>query len=141
MERELVFIRLVPQTLPGDKWKVSSPTNVSRAKIPGGWLVGIESGNVRSWGLTFVPTPSTNGTVDPFHRPTIELSVRPSERRKPEEEPPRDVCLPGGKDRRDDDERATLERAGGCMEAGKSTAVMRPIERRSTASAGPDSTR
>ncbi|MFO7695302.1 MAG: hypothetical protein R6V57_19620 [Vicinamibacterales bacterium] len=37
---------------------MSSPTNVSRAKIPGGWLVGIESGNVRSWALTFVPDPN-----------------------------------------------------------------------------------
>ncbi len=58
MAQELVFIRLEPQTLPGDKWKVSSPTNVSRAKIPGGWLVGVESGNVRSWGLAFVPDPN-----------------------------------------------------------------------------------
>ena len=58
MERELVFIRLGTQLLPGDKWKESSPRNVSRAKIPGGWLVGIESGNVRSWALAFVPDPN-----------------------------------------------------------------------------------
>jgi len=58
MEKELVFVSLEPHTIRGDRWKVSSPTNVSRAKIPGGWLVGIESGNVRSWGLTFVPDPT-----------------------------------------------------------------------------------
>jgi hypothetical protein len=58
MASKLVFIRLDTQVLTGDKWKESAPRNVSRAKIPGGWLVGIESGNVRSWGLTFVPDPN-----------------------------------------------------------------------------------
>jgi hypothetical protein len=57
MEKELVFIRLRTDVLPGDKWKQSAPGVVSRAKIPGGWLVGVESENMRAWGLTFVPDP------------------------------------------------------------------------------------
>jgi hypothetical protein len=58
MERELVFVRIDSPALPGDEWKSAAPRNVSRAKIPGGWLVGVESGNVRAWGLTFVPDPN-----------------------------------------------------------------------------------
>jgi len=57
MENELVFVRLGAKVPPGEKWKESAPRNLSRAKIPGGWLVGVESGSVRSWGLTFVPDP------------------------------------------------------------------------------------
>ena len=58
MERELLFIRLDRQDLPGERWKASAARNVSRAKIPGGWLVCLESGSVRSSGLTFVPDPN-----------------------------------------------------------------------------------
>lgn len=58
MERELLFVLLDPQGRPADKWKDSAARTVSRAKIPGGWLVYIESGSVRAPGLTFVPDPN-----------------------------------------------------------------------------------
>ena len=57
MERELIFVRLDPRDRAGEAWKESAARIVSRAKIPGGWLVCLESGNVRSSGLTFVPDP------------------------------------------------------------------------------------
>jgi len=55
MERALAFIKVDSQVLPGEEWRTSAPWTVSRAKIPGGWLVVVEGGTLRSWGLTFVP--------------------------------------------------------------------------------------